>query len=298
MSLHQWSVAGESLLWMLAVFVPLQWAFPARRQALLRPRWWVDLAFFLGQRLLFAALAVDLIGHGSALLPEATALRAWSTSLPLWVQALLASALGDLLVYGGHRLQHAWEPLWRFHAVHHTAEHLDFLAAHREHPLDGLYTQTLMNLPALALGLRIDAFMGLVAFRALWAIFIHSNVRVPLGPLRYLVGAPELHHHHHARDRHAGNYANLAPWIDALFGTLHVPEGEPEPVGLNEPHPRSYLGLLAVPLLPRHLGARWIAWEARQSSRPRRAATSAGSKGLARTGKPRLRTRRSVSASA
>ena len=254
------AVAAESLAWLVAIFVPLQWAFPARVQPLLRPRWGVDLAFFLGQRLLFAALAVVVIGRASEWLPALPSLRAWATSQPLWLQAVMASALGDLLVYWGHRLQHAWEPLWRFHAVHHTAEHLDFLAAHREHPLDGIYTQLWMNLPALLLGLRVDALMGLVAFRSLWAIFIHSNVQLPLGPLRWMFGAPDLHHHHHARDRHAGNYANLAPWLDALFGTLHVPT-EVEPIGLSVPHPRSYVGLLVVPLLPRRLAERWIAWE-------------------------------------
>ena len=47
------------------------------------------------------------------------------------------SLLGDLLIYWGHRLQHHSALLWRFHAVHHSAEHLDWLAAHREHPPAG-----------------------------------------------------------------------------------------------------------------------------------------------------------------
>ena len=129
--------------------------------------------------------------------------------------------------------------------------HLDWLAAHREHPLDGLYTQTMMNLPAIALGLPIDAVFGLVAFRSLWAIFIHSNARVPLGPLQVLFGSPALHHWHHAKDRDVGNYANLAPYLDRIFGTYYLPAREPREIGLPEPHPHGYLDLLCYPFRTR-----------------------------------------------
>jgi sterol desaturase/sphingolipid hydroxylase (fatty acid hydroxylase superfamily) len=58
----------------------------------------------------------------------------------------------DFLIYWAHRLQHAVLLLWRFHSIHHSAEHLDWLAAHREHPLDTVYTMGVINLPAFVLG--------------------------------------------------------------------------------------------------------------------------------------------------
>jgi len=82
----------------------------------------------------------------------------------------------------------------------------------------------------------------------LWAIFIHSNVRLPLGPLKVLVGSPQLHRWHHARMRDVGNYANLAPWLDLVFGTYRDP-GEPEEMGVEEPMRTSYWRLLVDPLL-------------------------------------------------
>ena len=69
----------------------------------------------------------------------------------------------------------------------------------------------------------------------MWAIYIHSNVRLPIGPLRVLIGAPELHHWHHDRDRDAGNYANISPLMDMLFGTYRCPDHEPEAFGISEP---------------------------------------------------------------
>jgi sterol desaturase/sphingolipid hydroxylase (fatty acid hydroxylase superfamily) len=243
--------AGASLLFLAAVFVPLERAFPAREdQGTLRPGWKTDLAFFLGQYLLWNGLVLAVLAPvGRALATVGPAgLRAGFASSPFWAQVVVVVLASDLAVYWGHRLQHRVPFLWRFHAVHHSAERLDWLAAHREHPLDSVYTLTLVNLPALALGFPVASVAGLVAFRGIWAIYIHSNVRLPLGWLRAVVGSPELHHWHHARDRAAGNYANLSPLMDLLFGTYRMPDREPDAVGLSEPFPTSYVGQMLRPL--------------------------------------------------
>src|SRR5206468_10176613 len=136
-------------------------------------------------------------------------------------------------------------------SIHHSAEHLDWLAAHREHPVDTIYTLGLINLPAFVLGFPIQTLALLIAFRGIWAIYIHSNVRLPIGPLRMLIGAPELHHWHHDRDRNAGNYANISPLMDILFGTYRCPDHEPESFGVREPMARGYLGQMLHPFLRR-----------------------------------------------
>jgi sterol desaturase/sphingolipid hydroxylase (fatty acid hydroxylase superfamily) len=253
--------AGASLLFLALVFVPLERAFPAQPgQKTFRPGWRVDLCFFLGQYLLWRGLVVWLLRHVEAWVAGwfPSPLRAWVAEQPTWFQAVGVLLLSDLLIYWGHRLQHRVDFLWRFHQVHHSTEHLDWLAAHREHPLDTVYTVGLINLPAFVLGFDLDVIALVIAFRGLWAIYIHSNVRLPIGPLRLLVGAPELHHWHHDRERDRGNYANLSPLMDVLFGTYVCPPHEPAGVGLAEPFPRSYLGQLLYPLLPKRAG-RWLA---------------------------------------
>ena len=87
----------------------------------------------------------------------------------------------------------------------------------------------------------------MIAFRGIWAIYIHSNVRLPIGPLRVLIGAPELHHWHHDRARDFGNYANVSPLMDLIFGTYHCPDHEPAALGVNEPVPGRYWGQLVYP---------------------------------------------------
>lgn len=240
---------GASLLFLGLMFIPLERSFPAREQPLLRPGWRTDLAFFLGQYLLWGGLVLGVLSYFrdalTSLVPEEFRLAV--AAQPWLLQVVEVVLLSDLLIYWGHRLQHRYEFLWRFHAVHHSAEHLDWLAAHREHPLDSIYTMGLINLPAFVLGFPLETLAGFLAFRGLWAIYIHSNVRLPIGPLRWFIGAPELHHWHHAKERFAGNYANISPLMDLLFGTYRCPPAEPDALGLEKPYPRSYLGQLLQP---------------------------------------------------
>ncbi|QDU56334.1 sterol desaturase family protein [Aeoliella mucimassa] len=255
--LNAWSMllsAAVSFLFLACLFRPLEMAFPAKAsQRFFRPDWWTDLCFFLGQYLLWSGLVLWVLGYVNlwidSLVPGG--FRSAIGAQPVWLQAVEAVLLSDVLIYWAHRWQHSNAFLWRFHSVHHTAEHLDWLAAHREHPLDSIYTIGLINLPAVILGFSLNAIAALVVFRGIWAIYIHSNVRLPLGPLRMLIGAPELHHWHHAKDRRAGNYANVSPLMDIVFGTYTCPDHEPEEFGVEEPSPTSYLGHLVVPLLPK-----------------------------------------------
>ncbi len=249
------ATAGFSILFLALVFRPLEVAFPAKSgQRFFRPAWFTDLVFFLGQYLLWSTFVVWVLFQFNLWLGDIVprSFREAVASQPWWLQVIEVVALSDFLIYWGHRLQHRVGILWRFHSVHHSAEHLDWLAAHREHPVDTVYTMGLINLPAMILGFPLESIAGLIAFRGLWAIYIHSNVRLPTGPLRVLLGAPELHHWHHDRDRDAGNYANISPLMDVLFGTYRCPDREPDSFGLKELAANSYLTFMIQPFLPRN----------------------------------------------
>jgi sterol desaturase/sphingolipid hydroxylase (fatty acid hydroxylase superfamily)/HEAT repeat protein len=243
------------------IFVPLEAAYGVVPGRGLRRAFVTDLAFFLGQYLLFSALALRVLTWVEpwvATLRPALVARS-VPSWPLWAQAGLALVSAELVVYWLHRAFHSVGWLWRFHAVHHSAEHLDWMAAHREHPVDGLLVQLFMNLPAFWLGVSLPALAPLIVFRGIWAVLIHSNTRLPLGPLGFLLGAPEIHHWHHRKAATSHNFANLAPWVDWLFGTYYRPRPEERwELGLVESHPRGYLAQLIGPLLPsRGLTQRW-----------------------------------------
>jgi sterol desaturase/sphingolipid hydroxylase (fatty acid hydroxylase superfamily) len=238
-----------SFLFLLVAFIPMEKAFPAKKdQPLLRPQWRLDLCYFLGQYILWTGLVFWLLDHFEYWLDPLVpaALRSAVAQQPWALQAVEVVFFSDVLTYWGHRLQHRVDFLWQFHKVHHSAEHLDWLAAHREHPLDSLYTIGLINLPAFLMGFPLETLSGLAAFRGIWAIYIHSNVRLPLGLLGRIIGSPELHHWHHDRERDAGNYANVSPLMDILFGTHICPDHEPEHFGIKDAFSKTYIGQLLL----------------------------------------------------
>jgi sterol desaturase/sphingolipid hydroxylase (fatty acid hydroxylase superfamily) len=244
---------GASLLFLVLVFIPMEKVFPAKPgQKIFRRHWVLDLCYFFGQYLVWSGLVLTLLNYFSFWLDDIIDpnFRALIQKQPLWLQSVEVLFCSDILIYWAHRLQHKVDFLWRFHKVHHSAEHLDWLAAHREHPLDSIYTIGLINLPAFVMGFQLEALTAIVAFRGIWAIYIHSNVRLPLGPLKILIGSPELHHWHHDIERDAGNYANISPIMDKLFGTYVCPPKEPDNFGIKENFPKNYFGQLIKPILP------------------------------------------------
>jgi sterol desaturase/sphingolipid hydroxylase (fatty acid hydroxylase superfamily) len=249
--LHLLEGTGLSLLFLALVFIPMEKVFPAKaNQKVFRTHWLTDLFYFLGQYLVWGFFVVWVLSYFSFWLDDIlpASFRHQVRNQPIWLQAIEVIVLSDVIIYWGHRLQHKVGFLWRFHKVHHSAEHLDWLAAHREHPLDSIYTVGLINLPAFIMGFKLEVLAGFIAFRGIWAIYIHSNVRLPLGPLRMLIGSPELHHWHHDLKRDRGNYANISPLMDIIFGTYTCPDHEPENFGIQEEFPKNYFGQLFQPL--------------------------------------------------
>lgn len=232
-----------------AIFTPLERLLPRKRALWLRPALGTDLLFVIGNFLLWTPLVNIAL---TALMSFAAALSSLSAALaelPLALRALLAWLTVDLCTYWFHRLSHQLPWLWRFHRVHHTAEHLDWVAAYREHPVDNLLTRAVENLPLLFFGLPLPMLAAVAAFRGLYALYIHSNIQLEPGVLRYVLGSPRLHHFHHDRDRGgAVNYANLNPLLDLLFGTYHDPGSEKPNLGDPKHSRSSYLGLLGEPL--------------------------------------------------
>ena len=244
---------------LFAVFLPLERLFPAQRQRVFRAEWGTDLLFFLGQYLLWTApvVAVLVWVHGRLEHFDLEGVRSFTRGLPFALQFVIAFFLSDAAIYWAHRASHRSRFLWRFHRVHHTAPHVDWLAAHREHPFDNLYTRLVENLPLLVLGFPLASIAGFAMFRGLWAIYIHSNVSLTPGPLRYLLGAPRLHHWHHAIEKGGDvNYANLSPLMDLLFGTYHDPGHFPERYGTGEAGSHAYAAQLLEPLVPERTARR------------------------------------------
>jgi len=70
--------------------------------------------------------------------------------------------------------------------------------------------------------------------------------------LRWLFASPEFHHWHHSDNREARdkNFAGQLSFLDALFGSLHLPRGQvPTAYGLDQPMPQRYVPQLIYPFV-------------------------------------------------
>ena len=121
-------------------------------------------------------------------------------------------------------------------------------------PAAGPHTQLAQNLPAIALGVSPRVLAGLAVFRGMWAIFIHSNIRLPLGPLAYLLGSPQHHHYHHAKGHGRSNFGNLAPWLDVVFGTHETAPSDDYPLGIEGAPPLRFWTALWTPFVSARRG--------------------------------------------
>jgi sterol desaturase/sphingolipid hydroxylase (fatty acid hydroxylase superfamily) len=231
------------LLGSALLFVFIEKARPLRReQPVFREAWQTDLTHFAVIHLLVGLLMAVTNGAAHALVTWADpdSLQAAVQRLPFPLALLLCVLLADLVQYGVHRSFHEVPWLWRFHAVHHSAKTMDWLAGSRLHLVEVLITRSLVLAALLMAGFSrgvIDAYVVIVGFHA---VLNHANVNLPgrrLGPLRHLIVTPSYHHWHHACEPAAlgRNYAAHLPFIDRLFGTqlLNTPPW-PERYGVLE----------------------------------------------------------------
>jgi sterol desaturase/sphingolipid hydroxylase (fatty acid hydroxylase superfamily) len=165
---------------------------------------------------------------------------------PVAVQVLFFLVTHDLYIYLFHRFQHANKVFWRIHEAHHSGKEVDFLAGSRSHVLEIIINQTIEFAPIIILGADPIVVPIKAMLDAMFGMFIHANVKVKLGRLKYLLNSPELHLWHHANYKevfHANFSTKFAVW-DHLFGTVydpgHPPGDKPENWGLYYDYPKDY----------------------------------------------------------
>lgn len=251
-------------LWLVllaAIFVPLERWAGLRQEKAARRELHINLAWYFINSLvpaLVLSVPLSLVAVAAQrLLPPA--LPALCAELPLAARLLLALLVGEIGFYWGHRLSHQSAWLWRFHAVHHSAEHMYFLVNTRAHPVDMIVTRLFGLAPLYALGLAGPSASGLatpvfvILAGTFWGFLIHADIRWRCRPLEWLVATPVFHHWHHSRVEHINrNYAAMLPLLDRVFGTHYLPDRWPAEYGIEAAHPATLGGQLIAPLRPSH----------------------------------------------
>jgi sterol desaturase/sphingolipid hydroxylase (fatty acid hydroxylase superfamily) len=238
------------------MFAPLERMFPhLSRQRLFRPEWREDLFYYLLSSMLVQLITFLALAPSTYVNAHSTnfeAFRASVAGLPWLVQFLLAMLLTDLAQYWFHRLFHRVPFLWGFHAVHHSAKSMDWLAGARMHFVEIVLLRGVTSLPLLTLGFLPSVMQAYVGMVYVYASLVHANLRGDFNWLGKWLVVPRFHHWHHAIEAEAidKNFAIHFPWLDRLFGTCYFPDSQwPQGYGVPEQVPNGYLAQMKYPFI-------------------------------------------------
>lgn len=239
------------------IFIPIETLFPRRpEQGIFRGEWREDLFYYLVSSMMVQVLTWLSFIPANTLLAMTSwgSFRAWVAALPFVVQFVAIMFLTDVVQYWVHRLFHRIPALWRFHAVHHSAQSMDWIAGARMHFFEILILRGMTVIPAIVLGFSQNAVNTYVFVVYIYATFIHSNLGWRLGWIERFLVTPRFHHWHHGIEKEAidVNFSIHFPMLDKLFGTHHMPENDRWPSGYGiggHPVPKGYLKQFLYPFI-------------------------------------------------
>lgn len=257
--------AFSALLFGLECFFPLRC-----EQRQLRPRLWSDFVHlifnghFLG--ILLAGLAdAWILPHVDRYLGQHgcmdTVYRNAAADWPLWAQVVVALVVIDFIQWLVHNSLHRVPALWELHKAHHSVVdgEMDWIVSFRFSWLEVVVYKSVLYLPLVFFGFRMEALLFHAIFGTLIGHFNHSNLNLGHGPLRYVLNSPRMHiwHHDYEGDaRTTVNFGIIFSLWDWLFGTAKMPDDPPAHLGFRgvETFPNTYLAQQIWPLqrlLPR-----------------------------------------------
>lgn len=96
--------------------------------------------------------------------------RGWVGRWPFLIQFVAIMFLTDLVQYWLHRAFHRVPALWRFHAVHHSARSMDWMAGARMHFLEILILRGTTVIPMFVLGFSSAAMNSYI-----FTVYLYST---------------------------------------------------------------------------------------------------------------------------
>lgn len=176
-----------------------------------------------------------------------------STVLFLTVGLLLMDLVGAWLV---HYVEHHVKWMWKFHAVHHTDQHVDTTSGNRHHPGESVFRLAFTILAVFVVGAPIWLVFLYQTISVIMTQFNHSNVSIPGWldkSLGWLLVTPDIHrvHHHYRMPYSDSNFGNIFSIWDRIFRTFQTADNQNIRFGLDthmeEKYSENVLAMLKMP---------------------------------------------------
>lgn len=253
-----WLVGASLVIYGLEILFPWR-----KNQPILREHFWLDIFYLFWNYFLFALVAynalsmvaVEAFNDFLGLFGITNTVAIKVDHLPGWVQLVIIFIVRDFMQWAIHRMYHHVDWMWEFHKVHHSTREMGFAALLRYHWMENILYRTLEYIPLAMIGFGITDFFIVHIFTLVLGQLGHANLKIPLGPFKYIVNGPQMHLWHHARELpenhpYGFNYGiSLSIW-DFLFQTHYWPsDDENLPVGLpdEEKFPEDFIGQTTEP---------------------------------------------------
>ncbi|MFT4856960.1 MAG: sterol desaturase/sphingolipid hydroxylase (fatty acid hydroxylase superfamily) [Algoriphagus sp.] len=229
-----WLVGASLLIYLLEVLFPWR-----KNQSLIRENFWLDIFYIFWNYFLFSLLvynalsmvAVEAFSDFLGIFGVINIVAVKVDQFPGWLQLVLIFLIRDFMQWAIHRMYHHVGWMWEFHKVHHSTREMGFGALLRYHWMENILYRTLEYIPLAMIGFGITDFFIVHIFTLVLGQLGHANLKIPLGPFRYILNGPQMHLWHHARnlpETHPRGFnfgISLSVW-DFLFRTAYWPSDD------------------------------------------------------------------------
>ena len=220
-------LVGPVSLAAIGVFLVAERVRPAQRRPLIARGHRHDLIFTVFNVMLVAPLVTALTLSFSEIartklpwivLPKSGLVPHWAATAAIFVAM-------DGCNWLAHLANHRFQPLWRFHELHHSQEDMSTLTVFRTHPLIHV-SYLIALLPAIVLLANGALTSTLLVVYGASVAFAHSNTNLGFGPVERIFVSPNFHRIHHQLDGPQDvNLGFMLTIWDQLFRSCDVSDG-------------------------------------------------------------------------
>ncbi|QLE01943.1 sterol desaturase family protein [Galbibacter sp. BG1] len=226
-------ISGITFFWLLEYGLPLfKFQYKKFKHA------WPNIFFTLTTIVVNFVLAFILLKTSDWVVTQKFGILQWF-DLPLWAAILLGLMIMDLIgAWWAHWVQHKIKPLWMFHLIHHTDNHVDTTTANRHHPGESVIRFVFTVLGVFIGGVPIGVVLLYQSLSVVFSQFNHANIRLPKtvdNILSWVIVSPDMHkvHHHYVLPYTDSNYGNIFSIWDRVFGTFSKMRNEDLKYGVD-----------------------------------------------------------------
>lgn len=177
-------------------------------------------AGFIMSKYLFAGYQLAILGAGNKF-----AFLHLSSGV---FTSIVCFVLADFIYYWFHRASHVFKPLWAFHVVHHSGEHMNLTTSYRLNWFSALVSPVFF-LPLVLFGFQPQLIVICYALNLLYQFLLHTEAIGKLGFIEGWIDTPSAHRVHHGSnpiyiDK---NFGGVFMFWDRIFGTYQSETEKP-----------------------------------------------------------------------